>query len=219
MGQKVNAKVFRMGITTSWSSKWYAKRKTYADLLKEDVMIKKFLRQELKNMSLDRIEIERSANNFTIVVHTAKPGLIIGRAGTGAEVLKDKVRKQFFPRDKKMNINLNIVEVGKPSLSSAIMLEGMIADLEKRMPFRRVLKQAIERAEKGGAQGVKVMVSGRLNGAEIARRESLMSGKVPLHTLRADIDYSRGTARTLYGAIGVKVWIYRGEVFKKAKNQ
>lgn len=213
MGHKVNPKIFRIGTTTSWNSKWYANRKAYGNLLREDLEIREFLLKELKEASVEKIEIERSANNLTIVVHSAKPGLIIGRAGTGAEVIKDKVRKKFFPRDKKKAINLNIIEVQRPALSAAIVIQGMIADIEKRMPFRRVLKQAIERAEKAGAQGVKVWISGRLNGAEIARSESLMSGKVPLHTVRADIDYASAPARTMYGAIGIKVWIYRGEIF------
>jgi len=215
MGHKVNPKIFRIGTTTTWNSKWYSRRKFYSDLLREDIGIRGFLQGELKDAAVDKIEIERSANNITVVAHSAKPGLIIGRAGTGAEVIKDKIRKKFFPRDKKKVINLNIIEVQKPALCASIVIAAMTADLEKRMPFRRVLKQAIERAEKGGAQGIKVWVSGRLNGAEIARSESLKSGKVPLHTIRADIDYASSTARTIYGAIGVKVWIYRGEIFKK----
>jgi small subunit ribosomal protein S3 len=215
MGHKVNPRVFRIGTTAGWNSKWFAKKRGYGDLVRQDILIRKFLSAELKEAALDKIEIERSANAITIVVHSGKPGFIIGRAGTGAEAIKDKIKKKFFPRDKKAVVNLNIIEVSRPALSAAILVQSMIVDLEKRMPFRRVLKQAIERAEKGGAGGIKVWVSGRLNGAEIARSETLKSGKVPLHTLRADIDYARGAASTIYGKIGVKVWIYRGEVFNK----
>jgi small subunit ribosomal protein S3 len=219
MGQKVNPKIFRMGITKSWDSKWFAKR-NFPLLLRQDVAIRKFLKRKIKEAGLAKIEIERSAENINIIVHAARPGVIIGRAGAGIEELKKELRKTVFDKKEtkipgKLNFNINIMEVDKPNLNSQIVLDNIIADLEKRIPFRRIMKQAISRVMRAGARGVKVYVSGRLNGAEIARREVLGEGSIPLHTLRADIDYSRGHAQTIYGKIGVKVWIYKGEVFNK----
>ena len=212
MGQKVNPKIFRIKGVTKWSSKWYNKKK-YAKLVEEDVTIRKFLRQQLKDAGTDRIEIERSADSITIIIHAAKPGLIIGRGGQGAEELKKKIIGKFL--EKKVNLNINILEVERPLLSAQIVLQQIINDIEKRIPYRRVMKQAISRVEKAGALGVKVKLGGRLDGVEIARKETLVSGRMPLHTIRSDINYARGTARTTYGAVGVKVWIYRGEVFVK----
>jgi len=217
MGQKVHPKAFRLGVINTWSSKWYAphRNRRYQTQLRADVEIRGYLLHELREAAVDHIDIERAASSLSVVIHTAKPGFIIGRAGAGAEELKKKLLKKFFPQDKKAAVKLNIVEVTRPSLQAALIVQGMIADLEKRMPFRRIMKMAIERATKAGALGVKVMVSGRLNGAEIARREMLSSGSVPLQNLRADIDYAQDFARTIFGAIGVKVWVYRGEVFEK----
>jgi small subunit ribosomal protein S3 len=212
MGHKVNPKIFRVGTVYGWDSKWF-NRKTYKELLRQDVELRAFLREALREAAVDRIEIERGANQVTVTIHSGKPGFVIGRAGTGIEDLKRKLRAKFFP-SKKTQVNLNVIEVTRPSLSANIMAQNMIADLEKRLPFRRVLKQAIDRAQKAGALGVRVAVSGRLNGAEIARREALSWGSVPLQNLRADIDYASDFARTLFGTIGVKVWIYRGEVFE-----
>jgi len=214
MGHKVHPKAFRMGGIYTWGSKWYFKRKDYARLVKEDILLREFLFKELKDAGVDCINIERKGDSMTIAVYAAKPGVVIGRSGVGAENLKKKIKDNFF-RGKKANFNINIYEVKKPSLSARIVLQSMIDDLEKRMPFRRVLKQTIDRVKKAGALGVKVTVSGRLNGAEIARTEKLKDGKVPLQNLRADIDYADGVARTIYGAIGVKIWIYRGEIFDK----
>ncbi|OGF21255.1 30S ribosomal protein S3 [Candidatus Falkowbacteria bacterium RBG_13_39_14] len=214
MGHKVNPKIFRMGIIRSWDSKWFAK-KNFSDFLRQDILIRKFLKKQLREASLDKIEIERSGDSVKVIIFSGKPGIIIGRSGAGIEELKNKLKKLLnkigLPN---INLNLNIQEVSNPSLSANIILHNIIDDIEKRIPFRRVLRQAVAKAEKAGAKGVKVMVSGRLNGAEIARTEKLISGKIPLHTLRADIDYTRGTANTIYGAIGVKVWIYKGEIFK-----
>jgi len=218
MGKKVNPKILRMGITKTWPSVWFGSGKSYIKNIQQDVPIRKFLLKELKEAGVDKVEVERSANKININIHTAKPGLIIGRGGGGAEDLKKKIHRKFLSRPSGIrlgDINLNIVEVDRPNLSAQIVLQSMILDIEKRMPFRRVMKQAISRVERAGALGVKVVVSGRLNGAEIARTEKLVSGKVPLHTLRADIDYARGTAHTTYGSIGVKVWIYKGEIFNK----
>lgn len=213
MGQKVHPKIFRTGQSQiyTWDSKWFAK-KDYAARLKQDILIKEFLRKTLKEAAVAKIDIERTANALTIVIHSAKPGVIIGHAGVGVEELKKKIKEKFL--DKKTTLNLNVCEVQNPSLSAQVVLQSMIADLERRVPFRRVMKQTIARVERAGAKGVKVIVSGRLDGAEIARDEMLTRGKIPLHTLRADIDYASGTAFTIYGAIGIKLWIYKGEVFK-----
>ncbi len=217
MGHKVHPKVFRVGVIYGWDSKWFSKR-DFAKFLQQDLEIKKFIKKELKEASVAKIEIERSNAAVTVVIHSGKPGVIIGRGGQGVEELKKKIKAKFL--DKKTNLNINIQEVGNPSLSAELIVQSMVADLEKRIPFRRVMKQAIQRTEKADIKGIKVVVGGRLNGAEIARTEKLTAGKLPLHTLRADIDYARGVARTTYGALGVKVWLYKGEVFKKdtAKN-
>jgi small subunit ribosomal protein S3 len=212
MARKVHPKAFRTGVIYGWPSKWFAAKKDYAKLLEEDILIKEFLAKRLKDSSVDRFEIERTPKAITITIHTAKPGFIIGRGGTGVEDLKKSLKKMIGRKDK-LNLNVNIVEVPNPSLSSSIIMQSMISDLERRMPFRRVLKQHLDRIQKAGGKGAKLMVSGRLNGAEIAREEKVYWGKVPLQNLRADIDFSSGPARTIFGAIGVKVWIYRGDVF------
>lgn len=217
MGQKVNPKIFRVGVIKGWPSRWFSDdKKQYIRNLEEDIKVRKFLTRELREAGIDKVEIERSANKVTINIHTAKPGFIIGRSGKGIEDLKIKIHKKFLYKNRPGDININVSEVDRPSLSANILVQQIAADLEKRMPFRRTMKQTIQRVERAGALGVKVLVKGRLNGAEIAREEKLSSGSIPLHTLRADIDYSRGTAFTTYGAIGVKVWVYRGEVFKKS---
>lgn len=204
----------------SWDSRWFA-TKDFPKLLREDVKIKTFLRTKLKEASVDRIMIERTSRALTITITTAKPGVIIGRAGTGIEDLKKQLRTLVGhgKKDDKFGVNLNVVEVSNPSLASNIVIQSMIADIEKRMPFRRVLKQHLDRVQKAGAKGVKLQIKGRLNGAEIARDEKLAWGSVPLHNLRADIDYASDFARTAYGTIGIKVWIYRGEIFEKDRDQ
>lgn len=217
MGHKVNPKIFRIGNVLTWHSRWYARKKDLPSMLREDHGIRDYLRKALKEASIDRLDIERSANAVTVIVASAKPGLIIGRAGTGVEELKDKIRKRFFA-GRKVTLNLNVVEVQRPGLSAPIVASQIVSDLEKRMPFRRSMKMTAEKVEKAGAKGVKITVSGRLNGAEIARTETLSRGSVPLHNLRADIDFATDTARTISGAIGVKVWIYRGEVFDNRRR-
>lgn len=212
MGQKVNPIIFRMGQTQSWSSKWFS-IKDYAMFLRQDILIKKFLKEKLKEANVARIDIERSGGNIVIIIHTAKPGMVIGRGGEGVEILKKQMQEKFLA--KKTHLTINIVEIKNPNTSAELVLQSVISDLEKRIPFRRAMKQAISRVQKTGARGTKVMCSGRLNGAEIARRETLSWGSLPLHTIRADIDYSRGAAQTTYGKIGVKIWIYKGEKFNK----
>jgi small subunit ribosomal protein S3 len=191
------------------------------DLLREDTNIRSFLGKRFKEASVDRIEIDRTPRAVTVTVHTAKPGFIIGRGGAGVESLKVDLKKIVGQgrTDEKRNLNLNIVEVTKPSLSSNIILQSMIADIEKRVRFRRVLKQHLDRVQKAGAKGCKLLVKGRLNGAEIAREEKISWGSIPLHNLRADIDFAQGFARTIFGTIGIKVWIYRGEVFSETGGQ
>lgn len=214
MGNKVHPKALRLGITTTWSSKWFAGDKEFKKNLEEDVKMRAFLVKELRDAQVSEVFIERKAKGINIVVKTAKPGLVIGRAGAGADELKKKIMDKFF-RGRKIQLSLNVEEISRPSLSAAVLAQQIIADIEKRMPYRRSMKSAIERALKAGAQGVKVRVGGRLNGAEISRREQLQSGKIPLHNLRADIDYFEAPASTMMGQIGVKVWVYRGEVFTK----
>jgi small subunit ribosomal protein S3 len=219
MGNKVHPRILRTGIIYSWESKWFANKRDFAKLLREDVKIKSFLRKKLKESSVDRIEVDRTPRALTITIHSAKPGFIIGRGGTGIEDLKKQLRDMLVKGTEKLNLNLNVMEITNPSLSAAIVAQSMIGDIERRLPFRRVLKQHLERVQKAGAKGVKLQVKGRLNGAEIARDEKLAWGSVPLHNLRADIDYCSDFARTLFGTIGVKVWIYRGEIFDKDKNK
>ncbi|MDP3986559.1 MAG: 30S ribosomal protein S3 [Candidatus Veblenbacteria bacterium] len=209
MGQKVHPKIFRIGVIYSWKSRWFSNR-NYREQLKADIRLRRWLKGKLRGSSVAGIEVERGASSLTVNIQTAKPGMVIGRGGAQVEELKKAIKQQFLkPGD---SLQLNIQEVANPMLSAEVVAEGMALELERRMPFRRVMKQAMDQAMKAGALGVKVMVGGRLNGAEIARSEKLSVGKVPLHTLRADIDYSRTGARTTYGVIGVKVWINRGEV-------
>jgi len=216
MGQKVNPKIFRIGIIVSWPSKWFAGG-DYGKKLEQDIKIRKFLRNKLREAGLSLVEIERSVGKIDINMHAAKPGLIIGKGGSAVESLKKEIHSKII-RDNKVTVNLNIQEVSKPNLSAEIMLQSMAQEIERRVPFRRVMKRAIDVVRKAGAQGVKVQMSGRLNGAEIARRETLAEGKIPLHTLRAQIDYARGAANTTYGAVGIKVWIYKGEKFENTKS-
>ena len=217
MGQKVNPKIIRIGVINGWHSRWYSSMHTFAKKLEEDMRIRKHLNKKLREAGLDRVEIERNAEKITINIHTAKPGVIIGRGGKGAEDLKKELRSMILKKYRPKDVNLNISEVPRPNLSAKIVAQTMAMDIEKRVPFRKVMKQAIGKVERAGAQGVKVAVKGRLNGAEIARSEKLANGSIPLHTLRADIDYAEETAYTTYGTIGIKIWIYKGEVFEESK--
>lgn len=217
MGRKVNPKAFRISTIRGWDSNWFAK-KDFPTLLEEDHKIRTFLETELKDAAVDHVVIERATKSITVTIHSSKPGFIIGRSGAGIEDLKKKLMKKYF-RGRKININLNVQEVSKPSLSARIVAQQIATELEKRMPFRRSMKQAIERVMKAGAKGVKVSVAGRLNGADIARTEQISDGSIPLHNLRADIDFARVRAWTTYGTIGVKVWINRGEVFEEENKK
>ncbi|PJE76631.1 30S ribosomal protein S3 [Candidatus Uhrbacteria bacterium CG10_big_fil_rev_8_21_14_0_10_48_16] len=212
MAQKVHPVIFRIGVIRGWDGVWFANKKNFKTFLKEDVEMREFLKKILKDALIDRIEIERSRQEVRLIVHSAKPGIIIGRGGAGIEDLTKKIKQEFF-RGRRVKLSINVKEVQKPSLSAQVIGQQIVADIEKRMPFRRIMKMAIERAMKSGAQGIKITVAGRLNGADIARSETISQGKIPLHNLRSDINYASVTARTIWGATGVKVWINRGEVF------
>ena len=214
MGQKVNPKGMRIGIIRDWEGKWFADKKNYAGLLHEDIKVRKFIKKKLYAAGISRIQIERAANRVKVSIHTAKPGIVIGRGG--AEV--ENLRKQLEALTGKQ-VSVNIVEIKVPELDAQLVAENVAAQIEKRIAFRRAMKQVVSRSMKLGAKGIKVMVGGRLAGAEIARSEWYSEGKVPLHTLRADIDYGFAEANTTYGKIGIKVWIYRGEVLPEAKAQ
>lgn len=212
MGQKVHPKGLRIGIIKDWDARWYAD-KDYTELLHEDIKIRRFLKQTLYSAGIPRIEIERAANNIRIYLHAAKPGIVIGRGGSEVEKLRQQLEEMTGKR-----VSINIIEVKKPELEAQLVAENIAAQLEKRVAFRRAMKQAVSRTMRMGAEGVRVAISGRLGGAEIARTEWYSEGKVPLHTLRADIDYGFAEALTTYGKIGVKVWIYKGEVLPEAKE-
>ncbi len=213
MGQKVHPKIFRIGTTQDWKSKWFAKGADVARNLEQDVKIRKYIQRKLRTAGISQVEIERSGVTVNISIHTSKPGIVIGRGGQGVEDLRKEILKNLLPKGK--NVNLSIQEVAKPSLDAELVSQNIIEQLEKRIPFRRVAKQSVEQVMRAGAKGVKIIVKGRLDGGEIARKETFNSGSVPLHTLRADIHYARGAAFTSYGNVGVKVWIYKGEVFQK----
>jgi len=219
MGKKVNPKILRMGITRTWPSVWFDTGWGYINNIKQDIPLRRFVTRKFQEAGIDNVKIERGVKKIEIEITTAKPGIIIGRGGNGIEELKKEIHSKFLKNFRMNEIKINIKEFNRPNLSSQIVLQSMILDIEKRMPFKRVMKQTVGRVEKAGALGVKILVAGRLNGAEIARSEKIVSGKVPLQTLRADIDYSRGVASTTYGAIGIKVWIYRGEIFSKDENK
>ena len=212
MGQKVHPNGMRVGIIRDWDAKWYAE-KEYAEFLHEDLRIRKFIATKLADAAVSTIEIERAANRVNISIHTAKPGMVIGKGGSEVENLRKELNKLTGKR-----VHINIVEIKKPDLDAKLVGEGIARQLENRVAFRRAQKQAIQRAMRAGAKGIKTQVSGRLNGADIARSEGYSEGTVPLHTLRADIDYAWEEADTTYGKLGVKVWIYRGEILPTKKN-
>jgi small subunit ribosomal protein S3 len=214
VGQKINPVGMRIGIIRDWESKWYA-GKDFGTLLMEDVKIRQYLKKKLKDAACSHIEIERAANRVNVTIQTAKPGMVIGKAGAEVEVIRNHIAE--LSNGKKVHIN--IAEIKNAELDAILVAESIAQQLERRVSFRRALKQAIQRSMRAGAKGIKTAVSGRLGGAEIARSEGYSEGTVPLHTLRADIDYGTAEAATTYGRIGVKVWIYRGEVLPPAKKK
>ena len=213
MGQKVNPKSFRLGISADWNVRWFG-RGEYAKLLTEDIKIRDYLDQKLSRASLASVHLERSKHQLIITLHAARPGIIIGRGGAGIETLRKDLAKLTNAK-----LQLNIEEIHHPDLAARVVAENIATQLEKRIAFRRAIRQAIDRVTKAGAKGVKVCVAGRLGGSEMSRREMSHQGKVPLHTLRADIDYGFVKANTTYGTIGVKVWIYTGEVGEYAERE
>ena len=214
MGQKVNPHGFRVGIIKDWDSRWFAKDNVFGDTLVEDYNLRKMLLKQLAPAGVPKIEIERDASKVRIHIHCAKPGIVIGKGGSEIEKLRLKCEKAL-----KKPVTINIVEVKTPDVNAQLVAENIAQQLEKRISFRRALKQSIGRAMKMGAKGIKTQVSGRLGGAEIARREQYHDGTIPLQTIRADIDYGFAEAATTYGRIGVKVWIYRGEVLQDSRRQ
>lgn len=214
MGQKVNPHGLRVGIIKDWDMKWFATKKNFAQYLVEDTKIRKFIKEKLYSAGISRIEIERAANKLKININTAKPGLVIGRGGQGIEELRKQLEKLT-----ESNVLINITEIKAPEMDAQLVAENIAAQLERRVSYRRAMKQAMARAMRLGAKGIKTSVSGRLGGAEIARTEHYHEGTIPLQTLRADIDYGFAEANTTYGKIGVKVWIYKGEVLPAVKKE
>jgi len=214
MGQKVHPYGLRLGYTKTWKSRWFAK-KDYASLLHEDLMIKKKLKEDLKSAGVASIEVERPGNKLRITIQTARPGIIIGRKGAEIDRLRQQVQKQTG----REVLPINIQEVRRPELNAQLVAESIAMQLEKRVAFRRAMRKAVDSAQRFGCKGIKVRCGGRLNGAEIARTEWYLQGRLPLHTLRADIDYGLAEARTTYGVIGVKCWIYNGEILEQKKRR
>jgi small subunit ribosomal protein S3 len=210
MGQKVNPNGIRLGITKDWTAKWYADKHDYADFLNADLQIRKYLRKKLERAAVSRIQIDRPARNARIAIHSARPGVIIGKKGGDIDVLRNDIAKMV-----KMPVHISIEEVRKPELDALLVAQNVAQQLERRVMFRRAMKRAVQTTMKSGALGIRINVSGRLGGAEIARTEWYREGRVPLHTFRADVDYATYEAHTTYGVIGVKVWIFKGEVHKQ----
>ncbi len=210
MGQKIHPTGFRLAVTRDWSSRWYANSKNFSTMLNEDVRVRKFLKDKLKHASVSRILIERPAKNARVTIFSARPGVVIGKKGEEIDHLRTELQKIMG-----VPVHVSIEEIRKPELDAQLIADSITQQLEKRIMFRRAMKRAMQNAMRLGAQGIKIMSSGRLNGAEIARREWYREGRVPLHTLRADIDYATSEANTTYGVIGVKVWVFKGEVLNR----
>ncbi len=210
MGQKVHPTGIRLGIVKDWTSRWYADSKNYPIFLLQDIKVREYIKQKLSHASVSRIQINRPANNAQITIHTARPGIVIGKKGEDIDKLKLEVSKMI-----NVPVKINVEEIRKPELDATLVAEGIAQQLEKRIMYRRAMKRAVTNTMRLGAEGVKISVAGRLNGAEIARGEWYREGRVPLHTLRADIDYGTAEANTTYGIIGIKVWIFKGEVFDR----
>ena len=215
MGQKVNPLGIRLGITRDWSSKWFASKRQYPQLVHTDFRVREFLKKKLTDASVSRIQVERAAKKVSITIQTARPGIVIGKKGEDIEKLRAETAKMLgLPL---LDVRLNISEIRKPELDAQLVAESIAQQIEKRVMFRRAMKRAVMSTMRSGALGIKVRMSGRLNGAEIARTEWYREGRIPLHTFRADIDYGLAEARTTYGIIGIKVWIFKGEVFEAAQ--
>lgn len=213
MGQKINPHGFRVGVIKDWDSKWYADKKTFGDYLVEDHEIREFVKKKLYIAGVSRIEIERAANRIKLSIHTAKPGMVIGKGGSGVEELRKEIEKMT---DK--SVVINVEEIKIPELDAQLVAENITSQLERRVSFRRAMKQAIQRTMRFGGKGIKTVVSGRLGGADMARTEGYNEGTIPLQTLRADIDYGAAEADTTFGKLGVKVWIYKGEILPEVKE-
>ena len=214
MGQKINPIGFRLAVTKNWSSRWFANSKDFPGLLQNDIKVRAFLNKKLVNAAVSRIVIERPAKNAKITIYTARPGIVIGKKGEDIEVLRSSLQGLMG-----IPVQLNIEEIRKPEIDATLIAQSIAQQLEKRVMFRRAMKRAMQNAMRLGAQGIKIMSSGRLNGIEIARSEWYREGRVPLHTLRADIDYGTARAQTTYGIIGIKVWIFKGEIFEDTTKE
>jgi small subunit ribosomal protein S3 len=212
MGQKVSPKSIRLQITHTWPGKWFARKRKYTELLVRDIELRKKIKEILPDAGISKVEIQRSNKKLIVTINTSKPGIIIGKQGDKIEELKKKLHQQFGEQ-----IEINIKEIKKPDLDAQIVADSIANQVERRISYRRAAKQALQKAIDAGAIGVKVFISGRLNGVDIARREYFKEGNIPLHTFRADIDYAKSTAVTTYGAIGLKVWIYKGNIYKHDK--
>ncbi len=215
MGQKINPVGFRLAVNRNWSSRWYANSKAFAPMLAEDIKVREFLKKKLAHASVGRVLIERPAKDARITIFSARPGVVIGKKGEEIESLKSELRRIMGVQQ----VHVNIEEIRKPEIDAQLIADSIAQQLEKRIMFRRAMKRAMQNAMRLGAQGIKIMSSGRLNGIEIARCEWYREGRVPLHTLRADIDYGLGEAKTNYGVIGIKVWVYKGEIMPKGEAQ
>lgn len=218
MGHKIHPRSHRLGIIESWRSRWYSKKEIFRKFLEQDVLLRNFINKKLADARVEKIEIERPGQGKEVIVniYTAKPGMVIGRGGGGIDDLRKEIEQKLLRSQ--TSIKLNIHDVKQSSGAAAVVAQNIAADLVKRMPFRRAVKQALDQIQKGGAKGAKIQVAGRLNGAEIARTETLSYGSMPLHTLRANIDYFNASAFTTYGVVGVSVWVYKGEVFEKDES-
>lgn len=212
MGHKINPNLFRLGVTTQWTSNWYAERGAYSETLNKDIAVRNFLRKKLAQASVSRIQIDRPAKSARVTIHTARPGIVIGKKGEDIEKLRQDVAKRIGL--KADGVHISVEEIRKPEIDAQLIAESVAQQLERRIMFRRAMKRAVQNAMRQGAQGIKIQVGGRLNGAEIARTEWYREGRVPLHTLRAFVDYATAEAKTTYGIIGVKVWVFNGEVFE-----
>jgi small subunit ribosomal protein S3 len=212
MGHKVNPNLFRLGVTTQWRSNWYAERGAYGDNLTKDMLVREFLAKKLAQASVSRVQIDRPAKSARVTIHTARPGIVIGKKGEDIEKLRQEVARIMGLKPD--SVHISVEEIRKPELDAKLIAESVAQQLERRIMFRRAMKRAVTNAMRLGAGGIKIQVGGRLNGAEIARSEWYREGRVPLHTLRANVDYATAEAKTTYGVIGVKVWVFSGEVFE-----